>query len=70
MNKSLKLDRLLSLDIWRGIAILVMIFANTSAYILSKPHYTLLRFIFSFAAPIFIFISGYSYNISISKKNK
>ena len=67
MNKSIENLRFNSLDVWRGIAIIIMIFANSSAYALSQPHFILIRLFFSLAAPLFIFMSGFSY--TISKKN-
>jgi fucose 4-O-acetylase-like acetyltransferase len=54
-----------NIDFARGLAILIMILANSAPYLLNisdVPFY--LRFIFSAAAPIFIFLSGYSLNLS------
>jgi uncharacterized membrane protein len=47
-----------SVDALRGIAILTMIEANLAASLLMQPHPLLLRLFGSFAAPLFIVISG------------
>lgn len=59
-----------NIDFARGFAILIMILANSAPYILVNidvPFW--LRFTFSFAAPIFVFLSGYSLNLAF-KSNK
>lgn len=47
-----------SVDILRGVAIFTMVAANTAAEILTEPHPFWLRLYDSFAAPLFILISG------------
>jgi uncharacterized membrane protein len=61
-------NRIVAIDFLRSISIVIMILANSAAYVLEKPHSLVLRFIFSLAAPTFIFLSGYSFNISYQKK--
>ena len=61
-------NRIVAIDFLRSISIVIMILANSAAYVLEKPHSLVLRFIFSLAAPTFIFLSGYSFNISSQKK--
>ena len=61
MNK-----RIGSIDFLRGIAILIMVAANSWSYLYPfKNCPFILRLIFSSAAPIFIFLSGFSINLSI-----
>lgn len=47
-----------SIDILRGLAILTMIAANTAGILLRPPHPLALRLYGTFAAPLFIAISG------------
>ena len=57
-----------NIDFCRGIAILIMVLANSAPYILinvNPPFF--LRFLFSIAAPVFVFLSGYSLMMSIQK---
>jgi uncharacterized membrane protein len=63
-----KRDRVI--DILRGLAIVFMILANFSPYIIDTPHFGL-RFIYSIAAPIFILLSNFmiAYNYYIKKYN-
>ena len=63
-----KRDRVI--DILRGLAIVCMILANFSPYVVDAPHFTL-RFIYSIAAPIFILLSNFmiAYNYYIKKYN-
>ena len=61
-------NRIVAIDFLRSVSIVIMIMANSAAYVLEKPHSLLLRFVFSLAAPTFIFLSGYSFNISFHKK--
>lgn len=57
--------RLSSIDIIRGFAILIMIFANTYPYLYPFEHCPkLLRLLFSSAAPVFIFLSGISLRLA------
>ena len=55
-----------NLDLLRGIAVVIMIFANSAPYVLtaSSPP-LLLRMVFSCAAPVFVFLSGYSLNLAL-----
>jgi uncharacterized membrane protein len=61
-------SRLENIDFMRTIAIVIMIIANSSPYVLETPHSTGLRLISSLAAPLFIFLSGYSFVLSFKKK--
>jgi uncharacterized membrane protein len=66
--KTYSFSRNANIDFARGIAILVMLLANSAVYLLDiteVPFY--LRFISSSAAPIFVFLSGYSLNLSFQK---
>lgn len=56
--------RIQIIDFIRGIAVIVMIIANFSAYFINSPNTIFFRVVYSFAAPMFLFISGYSYFIS------
>lgn len=58
-----------SVDFMRSIAIVIMIFANSFAYFLDNKSILWLRILFSLAAPLFIFLSGYSFYVSFCKKN-
>lgn len=70
MDKICKPSRNSSLDLLRGIAIVIMVFANSAPYILTTSAPPLLiRVFFSCAAPLFIFLSGYSLNLAL-KNNK
>ena len=69
-NSNITLSRNSNLDFARGLAILIMLLANSAPYLLKSgevPFYA--RLLFSSAAPIFIFLSGYSLNLSF-KNNK
>ena len=52
--------RLNTIDFLRGIAVFIMIIANSTPYIFNLSSYNTLRIIFSLAAPIFIFLAGYT----------
>lgn len=70
MDKIYNPSRNTSLDLLRGIAIVIMVFANSAPYILTTSTPPLLiRIFFSCAAPLFIFLSGYSLNLAL-KNNK
>jgi uncharacterized membrane protein len=61
--------RISSIDTIRGIAIIIMISANSFSYFFPFgicPK--ILRVLFSTAAPIFIFLSGFSYDLAIQNK--
>jgi uncharacterized membrane protein len=51
-------SRDISIDILRGIAIFTMVAANTGGLILTEPHPIWFRLYGSFAAPLFILLSG------------
>jgi len=51
-------NRDISIDILRGLAIFTMVAANMAPYVLIEPHPFWFRFYGSFAAPLFILISG------------
>ena len=59
--------RVSSIDLLRTIAIIIMIIANSSPYILVSPHSIWIRIISSLAAPLFIFLSGFSFFLSFNK---
>jgi uncharacterized membrane protein len=54
------------IDSIRTIAILIMVAANASPYAWQPPYPVILRFIFSMAAPLFIFLSGYAVKFSLT----
>jgi uncharacterized protein len=63
------LNRIHSLDFLRGIAVLIMLFANTAPYVLAIDNSYFFRLIFSSAAPIFIFLSGYTIELKLKTSN-
>lgn len=62
------MERSHSLDLIKGIAVLVMIFANTSIYFFNFKEFNLLRLICSLAAPIFIVLTGYFTQMNLLKQ--
>lgn len=58
-----------SIDLIRAISIIIMIIANSVPYLLSTPHSIYLRIFCSIAAPLFIFLSGFSFYISFKNNN-
>lgn len=63
--------RITSIDLFRGLAILIMIFANSYPYLYPEEYCPkILRLIFSTAAPIFIFLSGVSLRLAIENEKK
>ena len=66
-NKNIS-ERVSKIDFWKGIAVIIMIIANTSAYTNTNPEKILFRIFLSCAAPIFIFLSGYTFEISSLNK--
>ncbi len=56
-------------DIIRGIAIFTMVAANMAASLLVEPHPLAVRFYGTFAAPIFIFLSGMMVALTSAKKS-
>jgi uncharacterized membrane protein len=65
----MKKKRLACIDLLRGAAILIMILANSSPYLLSPSYPFLYRMISSLAAPVFLFLSGYSLAYTFHYKN-
>jgi uncharacterized membrane protein len=61
-------DRDISVDALRGIGIVIMIAANMAALLLIQPHPLWLRLYGSFAAPLFILVSGMMVNYTTSTK--
>lgn len=59
-----------SIDILRGLAIFTMVAANAAGNILEEPHPFLFRFYGTFAAPMFIFLSGMMIAQSKQKVNR
>jgi uncharacterized membrane protein len=59
-----------TVDLLRTTAILIMLVANSAPYVLQLPHHPWLRLFSSLAAPLFIFLSGYSFFISTRDKNE
>ena len=68
------MERNSALDFIKGLAVVIMIFANTAPYFFNFESEFFIRIIFSVAAPIFIISSGYITQINISnpelKKSK
>ena len=65
----MKLERFDTIDFFRGIAVLIMIIANSTPYLFDFSNLNLIRIIFSLAAPIFIFIAGFTTQMNkINKK--
>jgi len=58
-----------AIDVLRGLAILIMLAANSSASIYAEPHPSWFRYLCSVAAPLFITLSGMMVFLSQSKKN-
>ena len=56
----LRTNRLETIDFLRGCAILIMIVANSTPYFFNFSDQIALRYIFSLAAPAFIFLAGYT----------
>lgn len=63
------MERSHSLDLIKGIAVLVMIFANTSIYFFNFKEFNLVRLICSLAAPIFIVLTGYFTQMNLFKQS-
>ena len=63
-------DRQLHLDVIRGIAIFTMIFANSAPYFLEGPYPYWFRLIGTFAAPVFICITGFLLGKNQNGSNK
>jgi len=58
-----------AIDVLRGLAILIMLAANSSASIYAEPHLLWFRYLSSVAAPLFITLSGMMVFLSQSKKD-
>lgn len=58
------MERNYIIDLFKGLAVFIMIFANTSPYFFNLNDHLIIRFLFSLAAPVFIICSGY-----ITQKN-
>jgi uncharacterized membrane protein len=63
------MERSHSLDLIKGIAVLVMIFANTGIYFFNFKEYNLIRLMCSFAAPTFIILTGYFTQMKLLNEN-
>lgn len=63
------MNRSHSLDLIKGIAVLVIIFANTSIYFFNFKEYNLIRLMCSLAAPILIILTGYFTQMNLFKLN-
>jgi hypothetical protein len=63
------MDRSHSLDLIKGIAVLVMIFANTSIYFFNFIDFNFIRLICSFAAPVFLILTGYFTQMNLLKRD-
>ena len=61
-------DRDHVIDVLRGLAIFTMVAANMAASVLAPPHPFWFRLYGSFAAPLFIFISGMMIAIVAAKR--
>lgn len=59
--------RLSNIDFMRTTAIFIMIIANSAPYIMETPNPNWLRLVCSLAAPLFIFLSGFSFFLSFNK---
>jgi uncharacterized membrane protein len=59
-----------SLDVLRGIAIFIMIFANAAPFIVAEPHPFWIRSIDSYAAPIFIALAGFGISFATREQIK
>lgn len=58
--KEVHLSRELYVDLLRAMAIFIMVFANYAPYLLVEDTPFLIRFLFSMAAPLFIFLAGFT----------
>lgn len=62
-------DRDTTIDILRGIAIFTMVASNLSTVALQKPHPFWFRFYGTFAAPLFILLSGFMVSYTMQRKS-
>ncbi|MBN1509030.1 MAG: DUF1624 domain-containing protein [Sedimentisphaerales bacterium] len=58
-----------TVDILRGVAILIMIAANSSAFVFAEPHPYWFRCVSSVAAPLFVTLAGMMIRFSQIRKN-
>lgn len=63
----LNAKRIDTIDFLRGIAVIIMIFANSSPYLFDLKSFFTIRFLFSIAAPIFIFIAGFTSQMNFER---
>lgn len=59
--------RIDTIDFVRGLAVVIMIFANSTPYLFDLKDIYSIRFIFSVAAPIFIFLAGFTSQMNFEK---
>lgn len=62
-------DRDRRIDILRGLTVFTMVAANMAGSVVSQPHPFALRFYGSFAAPLFILISGMMVALTTQRKD-
>ena len=60
-------DRIDAIDFFRGLAVIVMIFANSTPYLFDLKDFFSIRFLFSAPAPIFIFLAGFTSQMNFEK---
>ena len=60
------MKRFNSIDAIRGFAVTIMIIANTTPYFIDIEDNNLIRFLFSLAAPIFLIITGFVSQLTLS----
>lgn len=63
----LSIERNIPIDALRGFAIFLMVISNSYSYVFNGNPNILLRILLSSAAPIFIFLSGFTFQLSIEK---
>lgn len=63
----ISIERNIPIDALRGFAIFLMVISNSYSYIFENSPSILIRLLLSSAAPIFIFLSGYTFQLSIEK---
>ncbi|MFX0203773.1 MAG: heparan-alpha-glucosaminide N-acetyltransferase domain-containing protein [Candidatus Hodarchaeota archaeon] len=68
LNPTTPQNRDVTIDILRGLAVFTMVAANAAAEVLAQPHPLWFRFYGSFAAPLFIIISGMMVNFTTKAK--
>lgn len=63
----LSIERNIPIDALRGFAIFIMVISNSYDYIFDSNPNIIMRLFLSSAAPIFIFLSGYTFQLSVEK---